>query len=66
MRDVWIRHDADGSGVVANDEFRRLAPELGLKLTPNALRKAFEYLSCGGMSVSRATSRCVAQEARTL
>ena len=44
LRDAWVRYDADGSGVITNDEFRRLAPEIGISLTPAGLRKAFEHL----------------------
>lgn len=36
------------SGMLSNDEFRRIAPEMGVNLTPNGLRKAFEHLDADG------------------
>jgi Ca2+-binding EF-hand superfamily protein len=48
MKLAFAKHDADGSGLLSTDEFRRLAPELGVNLTPAGLRKAFEHLDADG------------------
>ena len=48
MKAAFEKYDTDGSGMLSNDEFRRIAPEMGVNLTPNGLRKAFEHLDADG------------------
>ena len=48
MKRAFTKYDSDGSGMLDNDEFRRIAPEIGVNLTPNGLRKAFEHLDADG------------------
>lgn len=48
MKAAFEKYDSDGSGMLSNDEFRRIAPEMGVNLTPNGLRKAFEHLDADG------------------
>eukprot|EP01052_Picozoa_sp_SAG31_P016736 SAG31_NODE_1120_length_9805_cov_8.220173_6_plen_1010_part_00 len=48
MRDVFLKHDADGYGVVGNEDFRFAATELGLNLTPNGMKKALAVLDADG------------------
>ena len=48
MKTAFSKYDSDGSGMLSNDEFRRIAPEMGVNLTPNGLRKAFEHLDADG------------------
>ena len=44
LKEAFIKYDADGSGVVSNDEFRRLLPEVKINMAPSSLRRAFEHL----------------------
>ena len=48
MKVAFSKYDSDGSGMLTNDDFRRIAPEMGVNLTPNGIRKAFEHLDADG------------------
>jgi Ca2+-binding EF-hand superfamily protein len=48
VKEVWMRSDREGNGLVDKNEFRLMAPELGVNLTPNGMRKAFELLDADG------------------
>lgn len=37
MKTAFAKYDADGSGMLSNDEFRRIAPDMGVRHNPKRL-----------------------------
>jgi Ca2+-binding EF-hand superfamily protein len=38
MKTAFAKYDADGSGMLSNDEFRRIAPDMGVRHNSQKLR----------------------------